>query len=703
MIPLPNLDDQSYADIVEAAKRRIPIIAPEWTDLNEHDPGITLIELFAWLKEMQQYYLNRIPERSYVNMLRLLGMELLPPAPARTAAVFPGKRKPPFLPRGTRAFGKDGTEFLLTEEYTDLGFSLGKIYTQTENGFTDLTAPSEHSETPFYPFGNAGTYGKLLINCQTDPDRFGGTIRLTFVIPKESYRAENGFGESTYLPREILWEYSLGSGFSPCKLLSDETRALSVSGKLTLRVGGDFSETDNAPFRGLWLRARLRRVGCEGMPAVKGVYGDTLSLTQKRTECLCEEFTDCGEEITVKNGILPRGLCFVMIRDPYGWTFSDNAEVSIQGSEARIRLTERGSLAADGAPNLRVILCTASFAENQMRFSADGLPDLRLPLEGEGVPVFGDLRIVVGDRTDEEFPRWHEYRYIDALGRAGAFDRRFTYDETEKTIVFGDNEHGEAPPRGENNLWIISCSFTKGAGGNLPAGSLPEIGGFPLKQPEPCVGGRDREKLSEAMARLRERSRRPTRAVTAEDYRTLALQTPGIRIADAKAILGFDADSPDSPPEKQRNTVTLVVIPRAETRFPTPDAHFLAEVGKYMENFRLVTVNLKITAPVYIKTDINADIVCDTDMTEAAAKKAESVLTEWFSPKRDGRFRFGELIGETEVLERIASVEGVTAVRHIGIAISGQPAVRDRIGRVVFPPHAVAYSGKIRLNAVRGG
>lgn len=53
MISLPKLDDQNYAEIVEAAKRRIPVIFPEWTDFNEHDPGITVIELFAWLKEMR--------------------------------------------------------------------------------------------------------------------------------------------------------------------------------------------------------------------------------------------------------------------------------------------------------------------------------------------------------------------------------------------------------------------------------------------------------------------------------------------------------------------------------------------------------------------------------------------------------------------------------------------------------------------------
>ena len=90
MIKLPNLDDQRYADIVEAAKRRIPVIFPEWTDFNEHDPGITILELFAWLKEMQQYYLNRISDESYENMLRLVGIDVMGAAPAQADAVFAG-------------------------------------------------------------------------------------------------------------------------------------------------------------------------------------------------------------------------------------------------------------------------------------------------------------------------------------------------------------------------------------------------------------------------------------------------------------------------------------------------------------------------------------------------------------------------------------------------------------------------------------
>ena len=111
MISLPKLDDQNYAEIVEAAKRRIPVIFPEWTDFNEHDPGITVIELFAWLKEMQQYTLDRIPDSTREAMLRLAGVQPLEAAPA-SVELIPAA-PPEFLPAGSTAHSADGTEFTL--------------------------------------------------------------------------------------------------------------------------------------------------------------------------------------------------------------------------------------------------------------------------------------------------------------------------------------------------------------------------------------------------------------------------------------------------------------------------------------------------------------------------------------------------------------------------------------------------------------
>jgi hypothetical protein len=71
-LPLPKLDDSSYADLRAEALARLPALAPTWTDHNPSDPGITLIELFAWLSEMILYRLDQVPDASYEAFLRLL-------------------------------------------------------------------------------------------------------------------------------------------------------------------------------------------------------------------------------------------------------------------------------------------------------------------------------------------------------------------------------------------------------------------------------------------------------------------------------------------------------------------------------------------------------------------------------------------------------------------------------------------------------
>jgi len=77
-IPLPDLDDRTFADLVEEMRALIPRYAPAWTDHNASDPGITLIELFAWLVEGLIYRLNRIPQASEARFLELLGATVEP-------------------------------------------------------------------------------------------------------------------------------------------------------------------------------------------------------------------------------------------------------------------------------------------------------------------------------------------------------------------------------------------------------------------------------------------------------------------------------------------------------------------------------------------------------------------------------------------------------------------------------------------------
>ena len=78
-INLPNLDDRTYADLIQEARSAIPSRAPDWTNYNASDPGITLVELFAWLFEMLIYRQNRVTDANVRAFLKLIdGVERSP-------------------------------------------------------------------------------------------------------------------------------------------------------------------------------------------------------------------------------------------------------------------------------------------------------------------------------------------------------------------------------------------------------------------------------------------------------------------------------------------------------------------------------------------------------------------------------------------------------------------------------------------------
>src|SRR5690349_5722483 len=102
-LEVPVLDNQNWADLVSDARALIPNAAPLWTDHNVHDPGITLIELFAWLAEMQLYQLNRISGRTRETFAKLAGIERGKRRPARVDIVLSGALdKSYFVPAGTQ-------------------------------------------------------------------------------------------------------------------------------------------------------------------------------------------------------------------------------------------------------------------------------------------------------------------------------------------------------------------------------------------------------------------------------------------------------------------------------------------------------------------------------------------------------------------------------------------------------------------------
>src|SRR3954470_6174962 len=112
-IESPQLDDLRYDRVVEDLVRRIPVYAPEWTDHNDSDPGITLIQLFAFLAEQVGYRLNQVPDKVHVELLKLLGVRLQPALAAHTTLAFllsdPSILTGFTLPKATRANAARGS------------------------------------------------------------------------------------------------------------------------------------------------------------------------------------------------------------------------------------------------------------------------------------------------------------------------------------------------------------------------------------------------------------------------------------------------------------------------------------------------------------------------------------------------------------------------------------------------------------------
>jgi hypothetical protein len=76
-LPIPNLDDRTFNDLINEARALIPVYDKDWTNHNPSDPGITLVELFAWLIEMVIYRVDQVPEANYRNFLKLIGIDYL--------------------------------------------------------------------------------------------------------------------------------------------------------------------------------------------------------------------------------------------------------------------------------------------------------------------------------------------------------------------------------------------------------------------------------------------------------------------------------------------------------------------------------------------------------------------------------------------------------------------------------------------------
>ncbi|HSC02445.1 MAG TPA: putative baseplate assembly protein [Solirubrobacteraceae bacterium] len=225
------LDDLRFQELVSEARTRISRHAPAWTEHNVSDPGITLIELFAWFTDILLYRVNRIPEQLHLALLKLVGVTPAPPRQAHTGIRFVLERPTAGLtiPEGTevaapRTTGQDAIVFRTTESLT---FPSGRLSAR----MLEPTAPDHAVLLGF------------------DQPLSGLVIRLEL----EASPAEDVAGDA-----RLAWEASgHGGGWSPATVIEDETDGLRRgSGAITLVLPAQTSVKSIGEHELHWLRCR---------------------------------------------------------------------------------------------------------------------------------------------------------------------------------------------------------------------------------------------------------------------------------------------------------------------------------------------------------------------------------------------------------------------------------------------------------------
>lgn len=292
----PNLDDRTFKDILAEAKRLIPRYAPEWTDWNESDPGITLIQLFAWMSELIIYRLNQVPEKNFIEFLRLVGVDLKPATPAKADLTFTlstgtGTK---VIPMGTRVGladndAEDPVVFETKEALVAVEAALEEIQVFDGSAYTLYTDANQVAGKNFYAFGSDGGEDNALY-LGFDMALPESEIKLTINLYVEDLIATGThctMDESFVHPSaDLVWEYYTGTTWAALDVVKDSTLFLMQDGSIYFNASAVMgattwgaSTTDSL----YWIRCRVKKAGYEVVPRIDAILLNTVSAENATT------------------------------------------------------------------------------------------------------------------------------------------------------------------------------------------------------------------------------------------------------------------------------------------------------------------------------------------------------------------------------------------------------------------------------------
>ena len=150
MLPEISLDTIGFEEIVKKARSQIAEIYPQWTDYNYHDPGITILELFAFLKEAQQFYIDQTNDSMRKKFLQLIGVVPMSRHAAQTTIKLLSEQ-PITIPVGTK-FTING----LCYENKELAHIPGDI-------LQDAIVKPKHGDVFCFHFDHTEKHGNMVL------------------------------------------------------------------------------------------------------------------------------------------------------------------------------------------------------------------------------------------------------------------------------------------------------------------------------------------------------------------------------------------------------------------------------------------------------------------------------------------------------------------------------------------------------------
>ena len=615
-LPDPQLDDRRFQDIVNEAKRLIPRYCPEWTDHNLSDPGVTLIELFAWMTDLLLYRLNRVPEKNYLRFMDLLGISLKDAVPAQAPVTFwlsapqPG---PISIPRGTevatvRTGDRPAISFMSNADLRILPPTLREcLFSADDVAYLDYMGRVSGQGDYVDAFQGTPLPGQAL--------HFGFAENLSgHVLTLTIDCAVEGIGVD---PRDppLAWEAWCGPtlGWVRTVLERDDTGGLNQLGSVVVHLP-DAMESRVIGAQALyWLRlrviqARPRQPTYSSSPQVRSVV---VAATGART--MANHATPVIGEILERATGLP-GETFQLQNTPVLPRLDDEYLEVQDGDGAWIRWDEVESF----------------------RFST--VTDRHYVLDGVAGTI--SLGPTIRERDGTE-------RAYGATLLKGQPVRVTRYR-------FGGGITGNV---GANTLTVLKSSIPYVARvSNLQA----------------AVGGLDPESLAAAKLRAPDTLRSQDRAVTPSDYEFLAHEASR-RVARTRCIQVRTDGRGNSAPA---GTVELLIVPLVPRDHPRtvdalqPPPELVTEIRRYLDERRLVGTQLVVDGAAYLGVRVEATIVVEPLADGEAVRIAVAErLSDYLDPLVGGAegtgWPFGRDLYLSEVQAVVQTVPGVRFAQDV--------------------------------------